>query len=110
MERRKTENLRDVINRYLRLNGLETPLNEQRAIEAWPDVVGPGINRLTGRRYVVGPTIARQSSDLQIRGGVLYVKIARPALRQDLMMMRTELAHRINQHIKAQVIESISFH
>ncbi|MEE1222679.1 MAG: DUF721 domain-containing protein [Bacteroidaceae bacterium] len=96
MERRKTENLRDVINRYLRLNGLETPLNEQRAIEAWPDVVGP--------------TIARQSSDLQIRGGVLYVKIARPALRQDLMMMRTELAHRINQHIKAQVIESISFH
>lgn len=96
MERRKTENLRDVINRYLRLNGLETPLNEQRAIEAWPDVVGP--------------TIARQSSDLQIRGGVLYVKIARPALRQDLMMMRTELARRINQHINAQVIESISFH
>lgn len=96
MERRKTENLRDVINRYLRLNGLETPLNEQRAIEAWPDVVGPAI--------------ARMSSDLQIRGGILYVKITRPALRQDLMMMRTELARRINQHIKAQVIESISFY
>lgn len=96
MERRKTENLRDVINRFLRLNGLETPLNEQRAIEAWP--------------AVVGPTIARQSSNLQIRGGVLYVKITRPALRQDLMMMRTELKHRINQHVGAQVIESISFH
>lgn len=96
MERRKTENLRDVINRFLRLNGLETPLNEQRAIEAWP--------------AVVGPTIARQSSNLQIRGGVLYVKIARPALRQDLMMMRTELKQRINQHVGAQVIESISFH
>lgn len=96
MERRKTENLRDVINRYLRLNGLETPLNEQRAIEAWPEVVGP--------------TIARMSSDLQIRGGVLYVKIARPALRQDLMMMRTELARRVNQRVNAQVIESISFY
>lgn len=96
MERRKTENLKDVINRYLRLNGLETPLNEQRAIEAWPDVVGHAI--------------ARQSSDLKIRGGVLHVKIARPALRQDLMMMRTELARRINQHVNAQVIESISFH
>lgn len=96
MERRKTENLRDVINRYLRLNGLEMPLNEQRAIVAWPEVVGP--------------TIARMSSDLQIRGGVLYVKIARPALRQDLMMMRTELARRVNQRVNAQVIESISFY
>ncbi len=96
MERRKTERLKDVIYRYLRIEGLETPLNEQRAIEAYA--------------RVVGPVIARQSSQLQIHNRVLYVKIERPALRQDLMMMRTQLAQRINQTIGAQTIEQISFH
>ncbi len=96
MERRKTETLRDVIYRYLRLEGLETPLNEQRAMDAYATVVGPAI--------------AKQSSELQIHNRILYVKIARPALRQDLMMMRTQLAQRINQAIGAQAIEQIMFH
>ncbi len=96
MDRRKTESIRDVVFRYLRLEGLETPLNEQRAIDAWP--------------RIVGQAIARQTMEIQVRGGIMYVKIARPALRQDLSMMRTELAHRINQAIKAQVIEQISFY
>jgi predicted nucleic acid-binding Zn ribbon protein len=85
--------LRDVILRYLREEGLETPLNEHRAVLAWPRVVGPVVSRLTG--------------DVSFSQGTLYVKILRPALRQDLMMERTQLARKINAEVGAQVVENV---
>jgi predicted nucleic acid-binding Zn ribbon protein len=93
MKRRNTELLRDVILRYLREEGLETPLNEHRAVLAWPRVVGPVVSRLTG--------------DVSFRQGTLYVKILRPALRQNLMMERTQLARKINAEVGAQVVENV---
>ncbi len=93
MKRTNTELLRDVILRYLREEGLETPLNEHRAVQVWPQVVGPTIARLTG--------------DVSFRQGTLYVKILRPALRQDLMMERTQLARKINAEVGAQVVQNI---
>ena len=37
MERRKEETLGNVVLRYLRLAGLETPLAEHRLVAAWPE-------------------------------------------------------------------------
>lgn len=96
MKRTNTELLRDVILRYLREEGLETPLNEHRAILAWPRVAGPAITRLTG--------------DVSFRQGTLFVKIIRPALRQDLMMGRTQLIHKLNAEVGAQVVQNIVFY
>ena len=96
MKRRKSELLRDVIYRFLRDEGLETPLNEHRAIEAWPQVAGPMVARLTER--------------VDLRSGTLYIKISRPALRSDLMMGRTQLTQRINQAVGAQVVQQIVFY
>ena len=47
MKRKKTEDLKDVIFQYLRENGLETPLNEFRATQAWSTIVGPAFSRYT---------------------------------------------------------------
>ena len=92
MQRKKVETLKDVILRFLR-EGLETPLYEHRAVEAWPKVVGPVIARLTG--------------EVSFRNGTLYVKILRPALRQDLSMGRTQLARKLNDEVGAQVVQNI---
>ena len=43
MERRKEETLGNVVLRYLRLAGLETPLAEHRLVEAWPEVAGEAL-------------------------------------------------------------------
>ena len=96
MRRKNTERLGDVIRRALREQGLETPLNEVRAVNSWPQVVGP--------------TIARLTSNVSLRQGTLYVKVTRPALRQDLMMGRTQLARKINDYVGAQVVQSIVFY
>ena len=45
MERRKIENLTDVLHRFLRHEGLETPLNEHRAVDVWDEIVGPMVAR-----------------------------------------------------------------
>ena len=52
MKRNNTELLGDVLRRYLRQEGLETPLNEYRLVDAWKDVVGPTISRYTTNLYI----------------------------------------------------------
>ena len=84
-----------LVRQFLREEGLETPYNEYRLIEAWPEVMGQGI--------------ANYTSDLHIRNGVLYVRLRSSVLRQELMASRRQLAQRLNDCVGAQVIENIIF-
>ncbi len=93
MRRTKEVKLGDAIRAILRLDGIETPLNEYRAIEAWHEINGKGISRYT--------------TGVNIRGGIMYVQISSPALRQELMMRRSLLVQQINQHVGAQVLQQI---
>ena len=43
MKRNDAEQIGDMIRKFFRLNGLESPLNEYRLVQAWKDVVGPAI-------------------------------------------------------------------
>ena len=40
MFQREVKNIRDLVMQNLRINGLETPLQQKRLVEAWPEVVG----------------------------------------------------------------------
>lgn len=93
MERRKEENIGDVILRYLRQSQLETPLNEYRLIQSWEQVVGDSVSRLT--------------SDLKIYNQKLYVHIDSPIIRSDIQMKKSEIVRNLNASIKAQVIVDI---
>lgn len=93
MKKSNTEPLRDVLLRYLRQEGLETPLNQHRLIESWKEVVGPGI--------------ARYTSELYIKNQTLYVHLTSSVLRQELLMGRTLLVRNLNNKVGAQVITNI---
>lgn len=95
MRKQKAEQIGLLIHHFLRDEGLESPYNEYRLIQAWPEVMGQGIANLT--------------SDLQIRNRILYVRLRSSVLRQELMASRRQLAYRLNEHIGAQVIENIIF-
>ena len=95
MRKQKAEQVGTLIHQFLREEGLETPYNEFRIIESWPEVMGQGIAKLT--------------SSLQIRDGVLYVRLRSSVLRQELMASRRQLARRLNDYVGAQVIENIIF-
>ncbi|MDO4995202.1 MAG: DUF721 domain-containing protein [Bacteroidales bacterium] len=96
MRKSNAEPIGDLLLRYLREEGLETPLNQHRLINAWANVMGQGILQYTGERFIKGQT--------------LYVQIRSSVLKQDLMMSRAMIVRRLNEHVKAQVITDIQFY
>ena len=83
-----------LIQQFLRQESLESPLNEQRLLDAWPQILGPA---------------AAYTSNLYIRNQTLYVHLTSAALRQELMMGREVLVRTLNQRVGATVITNIIF-
>ena len=96
MERKQSEPIGNLIQQFLRINGLETPYNEHRIVEAWPAVMGNIISQYTKEVFV--------------KNRVLNVKLTSPAIKQNLMMERKNLVQRLNLYVDAQVIEDIHFY
>ena len=96
MRRNNAEHIGDVIRFFLRQQGLESPLNEYRLVQAWGDVVGPAMSRYT--------------SNLYIKNQTLHVHLTSAVLRQELMMASELLVKNLNQQVGAQVIVDIQFH
>lgn len=95
MKRKKTEGIKDVIYQYLRDNGLETPLNEFRATQAWGSIVGPAISKYT--------------TDIKIYNQTMFVSVSSSVVRNELLMKRSLLTKKVNDHVGAQVITQIVF-
>ncbi|MCR5076647.1 MAG: DUF721 domain-containing protein [Prevotella sp.] len=96
MFRRKVQSLDAVLNRLLREEGLEAPLQQKRLVDAW--------------ETVAGKTVARYTQEKFIRNQTLFVKITNPALRADLGMMQTELVRKLNAAAGAMIITSVRFY
>lgn len=95
MKRNNAEPIGKLIQQFLRQESLESPLNEQRLLDAWPQVLGA--------------TIASYTRELFIRNQILYVHLTSAALRQELMMGRELLVRNLNQKVGATVITNIIF-
>ena len=95
MKRNNAETIGKLIQQFLRQESLESPLNEQRLLDAWPQILGPAI--------------ASYTKELYIRNQILYVHLTSAALRQELMMGRELLVRNLNQKVGATVITNIIF-
>ena len=95
MFKRDVKEIKDLILRNLRAQGLETPLLQKRLIEAWPTVMGD--------------VIAGYTQNLYIRNQTLYVHLTSPALRADLSMQRQEIVRELNESVGSQVIAEVRF-
>lgn len=95
MFKRDVKEIKDLILRNLRTQGLETPLLQKRLIEAWPTVMGD--------------VIAGYTQNLYIKNQTLFVHLTSPALRADLSMQRQEIVRRLNESVGSQVIAEVRF-
>ena len=95
MFRRDVAELRDLIMRNLREQGLETPLLQRRLVNAWPTVAGD--------------TVARYTREAVIRNQTLFIMLSSPALRADLSMRRQTLVKELNDYVGALIITDIRF-
>ena len=97
MFRRKVQPLDDLLNQFLRQEGLESPLLQKRLIAAWDTVAGP--------------TVARYTQEKFIKNQTLFVKIINPALRANLSMMQSDLTKKLNAtvvngHFRSEILLS----
>jgi predicted nucleic acid-binding Zn ribbon protein len=95
MFKRDVKNIKELVLRNLRVQGLETPLLQKRLVEGWP--------------VVAGEAIARYTTDVSIYNQTLFVRLRMPALRTDLSMRRQELVKRLNEYVGSQLITDIRF-
>lgn len=93
MFRQDVKPLSEILQQFIRKEGLETPLLQKRIINSWEMVTGKVVADYTGEKF--------------IKNQVLHVKITNPALRQDLSMMRSQLTKRLNEAVGSQVINDV---
>ena len=78
----------------MREYSLEVPLLERRLVASWKDVM---------------PAAEPYTESIEIRNQTLWVKISSPALKNDLLMQRTELTQLLNSKVGANIINDIRF-
>lgn len=96
MKRSEPQSVAAVIDQALADTELTGVFREQNACYLWAEVVGPGINRYTTRRYV--------------DHGVMHVYISSGPLKGELQFMRSSLVAQLNQAVGAPVLTDIQIH
>jgi len=95
MRKYNTEQLKDVLKRYVRAIGGEQKIKELRLKKSWESVMGKNISEQT--EYVF------------IKKGVFYVKLRSSVVKHELMMMRSEITERLNTEAGETLISDVVF-
>lgn len=85
--------LEDLIKEFYELHKGSGYLDEQKAIQCWPQVVGQ--------------FIATHTIDLSIKNGVLYVRVDSDALRNELSYSKSLLMKTLNERVGKEVVAEI---
>ncbi|MBR0064317.1 MAG: DUF721 domain-containing protein [Paludibacteraceae bacterium] len=86
----KTQSVTDALVEMLRANGLEQSVLDVQVEEVWPQVMGDVVNRLT--------------RSVEVKDGVLYVRVNSAALKAQLFENRFELVRKLNDAVGANAI------
>lgn len=95
MKRKRTEKLSSILSRFCCEAGIQTPLNQHRAMELWPEVVGE--------------RIAPLCSNLFIDNQTLCVHVDSPIVKSELAMRKGELVQMLNAKVGTHIIADIRF-
>ncbi len=93
MKRRNTETLSALLAQYLRTEGLETPLAQRRAEDAWP--------------HIVGQQAAGCTEHVAVHGQTMVVRLSSPIVRHELFMRREEIIEKLNTAAGRQIIYNL---
>lgn len=96
MKRTDPMSIRQIIDMVIDRSASKNDMLEHRASSLWSDVVGPGVNRHTLRRYVAK--------------GVLHVYIDSAPLKTELEFRKSPIIEAINSSLGRQVLKSLIIH
>ena len=93
MRRSNTQKIGDVLQEYVRALKIQSKLNEVRIRERWEELMGP--------------TIASATKSVVLYNGNLVVQLKSSVIRNELMMMKSKIAERLNESMGQNVIQRV---
>lgn len=96
MKRTEPKSIHAIIEEALESSSMATGFREQQACYLWGEIVGPGVNRYTTRRYV--------------EKGRLHVYLSSGPLKNELQFMRSHITQQLNRAVGSNVITEIIIH
>jgi predicted nucleic acid-binding Zn ribbon protein len=85
-----------LIQQFLQSTGISEKIEENYAMAYWDKIVGK--------------EISEQTEPYRISDGVLFVKVADPAWRNELQFFKTEIINKLNKILKNSAVKDIKFY
>ena len=95
MGRNNDKPLKEAIEQLLNVYKLRRKFDETSLIAAWPELMGRAV--------------ANRTSQLYIRERKLFIRIESSVLKNELMMIRSEIVKRMNEKAGSSVLDEIVF-
>jgi predicted nucleic acid-binding Zn ribbon protein len=95
MARNNDKPLKEAIEQLLNVYKLKRKFDETALIAAWPELMGKAV--------------ANRTSQLYIRDRKLFIKVESSVLKNELVMIRSEILKRMNERAGSKVLEEIVF-
>lgn len=85
--------IKNILKQCLDIYHLDVPVSEQTIKNAWKEITGEAISKLTDNIYV--------------KDHVLYVTLSIAALKHEISMRRTSLQQQINDYVGYEAVKHI---
>lgn len=95
MGRTNDKSLKEAIEQMLKVYKLKRKFDETALVQAWPDMMGKAV--------------ANRTKDIFIREKKLFVRIESAVIKNEMVMMRSNIIDKMNERAGGQVIEEIIF-
>ena len=95
MGRNNDKPLKEAIEQMLKVYKLKQRFDETALIAAWPELMGRAV--------------ANRTSQLYIRERKLFIRVESSVLKNELVMIRSEIIKRMNERAGSKVLDDIVF-
>ena len=95
MGRTNDKSLKDAIEQMLQVYKLRRKFDETSLILVWPEMMGKAV--------------ANRTKDIFIRDRKLFIRMESAVIKNELMMMRSNIIEKMNAHAGSSIIDEIIF-
>lgn len=85
--------IKEAVEKMLEVYKLRRKFDETALISAWPELMGQAI--------------ANRTKQLYIRDKKLFVKVESSVIKNELLLMRSQIIGRLNEHVGQVIIEDL---
>ena len=89
------QHIQTAIQNFLRRSGLNSGVEQQKALKLWGEIVGDSISKNT--------------EPVSVKNGTMVIKTTNPVWKQELQIQKTEIIKKLNYRLRKNIIKEIRF-